>query len=210
VTCPHTTDIGVYVLGSLEPAERAALEAHLPKCDLCRAELVSFAGLPGLLSRVSPQEAAAGLPPTRPELLDGLLARAAAQRRTRRQWLIAVAAGLILLVGGIIGGVALAHPSAGGMTTDAANGPVHARVHLVGASSGTKITIRVTGVPPGAECRLVAIGKDGSSHDAGSWYASYSGDASVHETAALAPAELAALRVETPAGGPLVTIPLDS
>jgi hypothetical protein len=49
---------------------------------------------------------------------------------------------------------------------------------------------------------------DGSSHDAGSWWASYSGDAAVNETVALAPADLAALRVETPTGRPLVTIPL--
>ncbi len=209
MTCPYTIDVGVYVLGSLEPAERATLEAHLPECDVCRAELVSFAGLPGLLSRVSPQEAAAGLPPVRPQLLDGLLARAAAQRRTRRHRLIAVAAAVILLVGGIVGGVALAPSSASGTTTEAANGPVHASVRLVGAPSGTKITISLTGVPAGAECRLVAISKDGSTHDAGSWYASYTGHASVHETAALAPAELAALRVETPAGRALVTIPLN-
>jgi anti-sigma factor RsiW len=208
VSCQHTTDLASYVLGSLEPAERAALEEHLLECEVCRDELFSFAGLPGLLSRVSLDEATAGLPTVRPQLLDGLLARAAAERRTRRHRLMAVAAALILVVGGIVGGVALARPSASGTTTTAAQGPVRASVRLVGASSGTKITIRLTGVPSGEECRLVAIGKDGSSHDAGSWYASYSGDASVHETAALAPNELAALRVETPAGRPLVTIPL--
>jgi hypothetical protein len=209
VTCPYAMDLASYVLGSLEPAERATLEAHLLECDDCRAELVSFAGLPGLLSRVSLQEATAGHPTVRPQLLDGLLARAAAERKTRRHRLIAVAAALILVVGGIAGGVALARPSASGTTTSAAAGPVHASVRLVGDTSGTKITIKLTGVPSGEECRLVAIGKDGSSHDAGSWYASYGGEASVHETAALSPTELAALRVETPEGRPLVTIPLN-
>jgi anti-sigma factor RsiW len=203
-------DVASYVLGSLDPMERARLEAHLPECDVCRAELVSFAGLPGLLSRVSPQEAASGLPPVRPQLLDGLLARAAAQRKTRQHRLVAAAAALILVAGGIVGGFGLAHTSGSATVTTAANGPVRAQVQLTGTSSGTKITIRLTGVPSGEECRLVAIGKDGSSHNAGSWYASYAGAASVSETAALSPAELAALRVETPAGRPLVTIPLNN
>jgi anti-sigma factor RsiW len=90
VSCHYTTDVGCYVLGSLDPAERADLEEHLRECDMCRAELVSLEGLPGLLSLVSPQEAAAGLPATRPQLLDGLLARAAQKRLTRRHRLIAL------------------------------------------------------------------------------------------------------------------------
>jgi hypothetical protein len=209
VICPYTIDVGCYLLGSLDSAERARLEDHLVECDECRAELVSLAGLPGLLSRVSPQEAAAGLPTARPQLLEGLLARAAEQRRTRRHRLIAVAAALILVAGGIVGGFELAHPSGSGTTTTAAEGPVHVSVRAVGAAVGTRITLSLSGVPSGKECRLVAISKDGSSHEAGSWYASYSGDAVVHETAALAPSELAALRVETSTGRPLVTIPLN-
>ena len=86
---------------------------------------------------------------------------------------------------------------------------MHASVWLVGTAAGTKITLSLSGVPSGEECRLVAISKDGSSHDAGSWYASYSGDAAVNETVALAPAELATLRVETRTGRPLGTIPLN-
>ena len=209
MNCRYTMDVGCYVLGSLDPAERATFEEHLVECDVCRAELVSLAGLPGLLSQVSPQEAAAGLPTARPQLLEGLLARAAEQRRTRTHRLIAAAAGLILVAGGIAGGIELAHQSGRGTTITAADGPVHASVRLVGTATGTKITLSLSGVPSGEECRLVAISRDGISHDAGSWYASYSGHAAVNETAALAPADLAALRVETPEGRPLVTIPLN-
>jgi anti-sigma factor RsiW len=197
VSCHYTTDVGCYVLGSLDPAERADLEEHLRECDMCRAELVSL------------QEAAAGLPATRPQLLDGLLARAAQERLTRRHRLIAAAAALILVAGGIVGGFELVPPSGRGATTTAAAGPVHASVRLVGTATGTKITLSLSGVPSGEECRLVAISTDGSLHDAGSWWASYSGGAVVNETAALAPADLAALRVETPTGRPLVTIPLN-
>ena len=208
MTCLYLTDVASYVLGSLEPAERAAFEAHLPGCAPCRGELVSFAGLPGLLSRVSPQEAAEGLPTVRPQMLDELLTRAARQQRARRHRILAAAAALILVAGGIVGAVELSQTSSARVTS-AANGPVHARVQLTGASSGTRITIKLTGVPSGQECHLVAIGKDGNSHDAGSWYASYTGDASVSETAALAPTNIGALRVETATGRLLVTIPLN-
>jgi anti-sigma factor RsiW len=209
VTCHYTIDIGCYVLGSLDPAERAKVEEHIGECDACRAELVSLAGLPGLLSRVSPQEAAAGLPATPPRMLEGLLARAAEQRRTRRHRVLAAAAALILVAGGIATGLELTNPSGGGASTTATDGPVHARVWLVGTATGTKITLSLSGVPAGEECRLVAISTDGSSHDSGSWWASYGGDASVSETAALAPAEIAALRVETRTGRPFVTIALN-
>jgi anti-sigma factor RsiW len=45
--------LGSYVLGSLDPADRAALDAHLPGCPACREELASYAALPALMSRLS-------------------------------------------------------------------------------------------------------------------------------------------------------------
>ncbi|MGH3631258.1 MAG: anti-sigma factor family protein, partial [Sciscionella sp.] len=45
--------LGAYVLGALEPAERAELETHLADCPACREELAGLAGLPGLLSQLS-------------------------------------------------------------------------------------------------------------------------------------------------------------
>ncbi|MCM3884277.1 anti-sigma factor [Frankia sp. R82] len=44
--------LGAYVLGALEPADRAAVANHLAGCADCRAELASLAGLPGLLGRL--------------------------------------------------------------------------------------------------------------------------------------------------------------
>ena len=34
--------LGVYVLGALEPAERAAVDTHLATCEGCRAELADI------------------------------------------------------------------------------------------------------------------------------------------------------------------------
>jgi hypothetical protein len=53
--------LGVYVLGALEPGERAVTEAHLAGCPACRDELVLLAGLPGLLGRLSLAEVTGGI-----------------------------------------------------------------------------------------------------------------------------------------------------
>ena len=48
--------LGVYVLGAIDPAERALVDAHLATCRDCRDELAGLAGLPALLARVNPDE----------------------------------------------------------------------------------------------------------------------------------------------------------
>ena len=51
--------LGVYVLGAIDPAERALVDHHLTTCRDCRDELAGLAGLPALLARVSTAEAIA-------------------------------------------------------------------------------------------------------------------------------------------------------
>jgi hypothetical protein len=43
-------ELGVYVLGAIEAADRSAVDAHLEWCADCRGELAEVAGLPRLLS----------------------------------------------------------------------------------------------------------------------------------------------------------------
>src|ERR1700733_14514833 len=107
--------LGVYVLGAIDPAERALVDAHLSTCRECRDELAGLAGLPALLARVSKEEAIALAdtsdspfpfadiePPEPPrELLATGLALTAARHR-RRRWReagVAVAAAAVLAVG---------------------------------------------------------------------------------------------------------------
>ena len=45
-------DLGVYVLGAIEPDDRAKLNEHLRDCPRCRGELASLAAIPALLRRV--------------------------------------------------------------------------------------------------------------------------------------------------------------
>jgi hypothetical protein len=67
MTCQMITSLGVYLLGAACPGERLRIEAHLPGCAECQAELTRLAPLPGLLARV-PDGLLARVP-------DGLLAR---------------------------------------------------------------------------------------------------------------------------------------
>jgi hypothetical protein len=48
--------LGIYVLGAIDPAERALVDAHVAGCRECREELAGLAGLPALLSRVDADE----------------------------------------------------------------------------------------------------------------------------------------------------------
>ena len=57
-------DLGGYVLGTLEPSEREAFEAHLGTCEVCRAEVEELSVLPPLLRRATtaaPAQPPAGL-----------------------------------------------------------------------------------------------------------------------------------------------------
>jgi hypothetical protein len=121
-----------YVLGALSPSDRRAYERHLAECDACRAAVAELAGMPGLLSSLSPAHAEAlvaegsgtselpdggpsgvgpgdsrgdsdaGLAPVIP--LAGL-ARAARRSRVRRRTLGAVAASALVIAGAVGGSV---------------------------------------------------------------------------------------------------------
>jgi hypothetical protein len=117
--------LGVYVLGAIDPAERALVDSHLADCRECRDELAGLAGLPALLSRVGTEEAmalaATDGPPAgeagkeagedkAPHELLGKVLDLTAARRRRRRWReagLGAAAALIIAVG-VFGGLRLA------------------------------------------------------------------------------------------------------
>src|SRR5215470_9667457 len=61
MTCQTAVSLGVYVLGVADTHERQLVEAHLPGCTECRAELGRLAPLPGLLASVPPDLRPAGI-----------------------------------------------------------------------------------------------------------------------------------------------------
>src|SRR5262252_7841419 len=99
--------LGVYVLGAIDPAERARVDEHLATCADCREELAGLAGLPAMLRRVPMAEAQrlavadqadSATEETSPdELLPSLLTRTAQARRVRRWRELAAAAAVVVL-----------------------------------------------------------------------------------------------------------------
>jgi Putative zinc-finger len=197
--CPEARiSLGVYVLGAIDPAERALVDGHLATCRDCRDELAGLAGLPALLTRVTAEEALAlaasdGPPPGRvgvraapPELLATVIDLTAARRRRRRRRdaSLGVAAALIVAVG-VFGGLRLGSgsappPAASGVnfpgqpngpwrTATTAASDMTATVQFRPMGWGTQLQAKVSGIPIGTRCQLWIIGAGGSRTLAGGW-----------------------------------------
>jgi hypothetical protein len=176
-------ELGVYVLGAIEPAERAQVDQHLAACPWCREELAGLAGLPGLLRRVPPDVALrawaddSGGPVPGPPL-DRLIRRVTTIRLRRR--LMAAAAALVIgLAAAAIGQALQARPASPAAATaprwtdtdtgaSAATG-ARATVRYAAQPWGTELEARVTGVPAGTRCQLRVINAQGQDIGAGGW-----------------------------------------
>ncbi len=182
--------LGVYVVGAIEPGERAAVDAHLSQCYECREELAALAPLPALLHRVRPADAERILlaspprsDPAEPsaEMLDSLLARVGSKRRTRRfRALFAAAAAVLIAVGG---GVAVseataAHPRHAtiGVAT-ASKGPLVVTVRYGSSSGGgTHMSVRASGFRQWTSCKFWVVTKSGQRVLAAGWMVGPGGD----------------------------------
>src|SRR5690349_6681157 len=184
--------LGVYVLGAIDPAERALADAHLVTCRECRDELAGLAGLPALLARVNPDEisritsedtvrtAADDRPPG--ELIGTVLDLAAARRRRTRWRFAAAAAAVVAIAGGLFGGLSSI------TTTRTVPIPVSpAGTHwetvettssITGASAsvayshelwGDQFDVLVDHIPVGTTCQLWVVHPDGTRTQVASW-----------------------------------------
>jgi hypothetical protein len=163
--------LGVYVLGAIDPAERALVDAHLSDCQDCREELAGLAGLPALLGRVPLADVERlalddselrDLEEPPAELLDSLLGRISARRRARR-WrgvLAAAAAAVIAIGGGIGGGILISQgqgvpqPKFELVRGSSAATHVTAAVYYGPRDAGTSMQVQVSGIPNGTHCKL--------------------------------------------------------
>jgi hypothetical protein len=174
-------ELGVYLLGAIEPAQRALVDRHLAACAPCRAELAGLAELPALLRRV-PAEEAGQLPPDTPGLTPGPSLAVLAGRVSgirRRSWRLTAAAALMAGFAAACGLQALhaiaARPQAGAVrwavTAQGAN-PVTgawAAVRYTSLPWGTEMEVQVTGIAPGTRCQLLVTGPRGQDLAAGGW-----------------------------------------
>jgi hypothetical protein len=175
--------LGVYVVGAIEPGERAALDAHLSHCYECREELARLAPLTALLHRVPVAEAEQialagssddghGEPSS--EVLTSLLKQVSAKRWSRRlRTMFTTAAAIVLTVGGAaaVSETLASHPS--GHPPDvatASKGPIGATVRYGKTTwGGTTISVNVTGIPMWSNCQFWVITKDGRQERVGGW-----------------------------------------
>jgi Putative zinc-finger len=174
--------LGVYVVGAIEPGERAAVDAHLNQCYECREELARLASLPALLHRVPVQEAERILlgsqPPSDvaeppPAMLDSLLREVGAKRRTRRvRAMFTAAAAVLVAVGGAAAVSEAMAPDHHARVIDiasASRGAMSATVRYGGSSWGTHMSVRVTGLKNWTSCEFYVLTKDGRKVLAGGW-----------------------------------------
>ena len=184
--------LGVYVLGAIDPAERALVDAHLVTCRDCRDELVGLAGLPALLARVNPDEisricaddtvrtVADDRPPG--ELIGTVLDLAEARRRRTRWRFVAAAAAVVAIAGGLFGGLSsitttrtVAIPvQSGGAHWDT----IEATSSVTGASGsvayshemwGDAFEVLVDHIPVGTTCQLWVLHPDGTRTQVAAW-----------------------------------------
>ena len=108
-----------YVLGSLDSEDRRLFEHHLAKCPSCSAAVAEFAGLPGILSKLSAEDAIALLAADdvamgvddhlregvhTPGLVQRLAVAASRRRRRIRYGMLGAAVAVVALitVGGVV------------------------------------------------------------------------------------------------------------
>lgn len=180
--------LGVYIVGAIDPAERARVDAHLSHCPECREELAGLAGLPALLGRVPVADVERMVlgeeileePPA--DLLDSLLAQVSVRRRARRWRTIAAtaAAAVIAIGGGIAVGDAVVSNGgsqhAGVTSAELATGSnaatgVDAAVYYTTSASGMTMRVQVTGIRPGTRCKFWVNTKAGQNVLSGTWIA---------------------------------------
>ena len=184
--------LGVYVLGAIDPAERALVDAHLVTCQDCRDELAGLAGLPALLARVNPDEVSricaddtvqTVTDDRPPEELIGTVLNLAEARRRRTRWrFVAAAAAVVAIAGGLFGGLS-SMTTTRTIVVSAPSGSanwetVEATSAVTGASAsvaysrerwGDAFEVLVDKIPVGTTCQLWVVHPDGTRTQVAAW-----------------------------------------
>jgi anti-sigma factor RsiW len=204
-------DLGAYLVGSLDPAERAEVEQHLATCTDCRSEMAELAPLPGVLGRIDAAEARDRLLTPSPDLLSRALAAVDEHERKARRRLVrwkvtAAAAAVVAVLAGLVPQL---------ITKGAEGTPMAVMTGVTAAGMGsmqqrawgTAVHLELTGLPPASGYRAYATARDGRTEVAANWGASPDGRATVVGTTAIPRNELASIEIRTVDGRPLLTLP---
>ncbi|WP_031077934.1 zf-HC2 domain-containing protein [Streptomyces sp. NRRL WC-3742] len=218
-------DAGAYVLGLLEPAERAAFEHHLATCPHCARQVRELSPVEPLLAEYAASARASGLDPADPaplpggHLLDRLVAETTAVRRRGRvrRLALALAATAMLVAGPAVTAAVItadSGPAAVALAdsftaTDPTTG-AHATVGLGPTTWGSRVTLQLAGVQGPLTCTLVAVPTTGQPQPVTTWTVPPGGYPTLRTDGGtgLQPAQIDHFEVRVqPTGTVLVTIP---
>jgi len=197
-------EIGGYVLGALEPAEAAAVRAHIERCPECAEEHAALARLPSLLDLAQGIDTAATPAPSLEErVLDGVARSPRTRTRRRRQQFLnlpararrplalgavglacaALGAAVAAVVVGRDGGNQPYSPSGYqvALTGTAASPGASARAALESVPGGTTVLLWVNGLPGDPDTVYEVLCKHGNtwSASAGTFRVDRDGQASL-------------------------------
>ncbi|WP_460071675.1 zf-HC2 domain-containing protein [Streptomyces sp. YKOK-I1] len=210
-------DVGAYALGVLDEAEAFRFEDHLMECPQCAAQVTEFgptARQMMLYRRATPRSVHPFAGPG-PRMLDKLLAEVATRHRAaRRRVMFALAASVVIALAGpavaMMAGGDDAEDAVRVTATDEKSG-VWAQVTIEDEAWGSDIELKVKDGAGPRDCRLIAVGHDGSEQTVTSW------NVPLHDArpntmkggTAYHPGEVARYELRTAEGEHLVTLPAD-
>ena len=195
--------LGSYVLGSLDRADRAALDAHLPGCPACREELASYAALPALMSRLSIDQVRQPTPTVPPTVLSRALNTVAAARnstvtqlrRWRRATVLSAATIVAVLFGATLLHTQISSPPEGTPLIATAGVSASGSASLQTKPWGTAVSLQLQGLPQGDSFTAWVTAPNGTRSIAATWTPSPDGRATLTGAANITDTPHAALQI---------------
>lgn len=205
-------ELGAYMLGALDPAERRVIEHHVEVCASCRDELARLSGMPGLLDRLSAEEAVSDvteIPAVVGErLAEEVAATANRLERSLSRWRVAAVAAASAALAAAVALIVLVGP------TDPPTDPVVVELVAIAPDAGeidgtvtayswewgTTVEIEVANLPERARYEIWVIDEHGNREPAGTWGPTEHRGARVRSASALPRDRLATVEVRDPAG----------
>jgi hypothetical protein len=185
--------LGVSVLGLTQPAEEQTVQEHCAVCADCATARAELEVVVPLLATVTADDAMAGLPEPRPELLRRVVAETRAEERREARAVLRRRLVLGLGAAGLAAAAALVvsaapwqsepapPPAAQKLVATAVDPDTGAQgsFTVTPADTGSQLWMDLSHVTPGDECHLVARSVDGQREVTASWIVGPDGTATL-------------------------------